>query len=166
VFCFLPSKINFLRCGLVVLNTFSRHIELCCSCGRCGVDSRRHHVPILLKPPKKRLMQNSSNGCTLTVGFNSLQPYTAIEVNREAKVLPVGRVVKVTRGAKSKKILNSPLQNRREHFCPLTIHLTMARVLCFLGISSLQLSHRQMCACELLLSHINYVAKTSLHFIH
>lgn len=80
---------------------------------------------------------NSSNSCTLTVGFNSLQPYTAIEVNREAKVLPVGRVVKVTRGAKSKKISNSPLQNLREHLGLLTIHLTMARVLCFLGIASL-----------------------------
>lgn len=73
--------------------------------------------------------------------------------------------MEVTRGAKLKKISDSPLQDLREHLGLLTIHLTMARVLCFLGTASLLLSHRQMCACALLLSHINYVAKTPLHFI-
>lgn len=91
------------------------------------------------------------------------QLHTALDVDGKAKVLPVGRAVEVTRGPELKKISPSPLQDLRKHLGLLNIRLTVARVLCSLGIASL--SHRQTRACTHLLSHINYAAKTPLHFI-
>lgn len=70
-----------------------------------------------------------------------LQLYTALDVDREAKVLLVGRAVEVTRGPELKKISPSPLQDLRKHLGLLNIRLTVARVLCSLGIASLSHFH-------------------------
>lgn len=119
-------------------NAFSRHIELCCS---CGVDSTPHPFQILHKKPKKRLIENSILSFNSYITIRMLQLYTALDVDREAKVLLVGRAVEVTRGPELKKISPSPLQDLRKHLGLLNIRLTVARVLCSLGIASLSHFH-------------------------
>lgn len=85
-------------------------------------------------------------------------------VNGESKVFPVGRVVEVNGGPELKiKKDSSPLQDLRKHLGLLTIRLTVARVLCCLGIASLSYFHTDKCT--LVCFSLTCVSQPNLHFI-